>query len=273
MKIIDLLKKLEETDKDIVIIGPTASGKSALADEIASHLKVPVVNFDSRQFYKNASILTCSPDDFSKNDYYLYNIIEPDFDPSLGFWVEKIREINGRKLLVGGTGFYIKALQQGVPIVSISNETKEIANNKKDPYEFLKEKFPAMINKIHKNDNYRVQRALEFALETGESFENYNNKYKHDMFIIKLDANNEILEDNIKIRTHNIFDSAIDQLIHEGYYKNLDKIIGYKECWQYIDNLSNKEETILDIIDKTIKYAKKQNKFFKTIKEDLVIKL
>ena len=122
----------------LVIFGPTASGKSKLATQIASKHKSAIINFDSLQVYKDLKILTDRPDDeiCKKFDHRLYGILKGSESCSAAIWLEKAEhEINNcfdNKLLpivVGGTGLYLKALMDGLSeIPSVKKNIEERLN-------------------------------------------------------------------------------------------------------------------------------------------------
>ena len=150
----------------------------------------------------------------------------------------------------------------GIPIVNISTETKNFINNITDKYNYLKSLIPNTF--IHQNDEYRINRLLEFYIETGYDFHTFPNKYKEDMYIIYIDAKN--IEQRIIQRTNNIFNSAVSEFLVYGYHKELEVIIGYKDIYEYINGNVNMESCINNININTLNYVKYQRKTLNSVK-------
>ena len=162
----------------LVIFGPTASGKSKLATQIASKHKSAIINFDSLQVYKDLKILTDRPNDemCKKFDHRLYGIFKGSESCSAAIWLEKAEhEINNcfdNKLLpivVGGTGLYLKALMDGLSeIPSIKKNIEDQANldlesNGLDHlYKKILTKYPG--TKINSNDKQRIVRSYSLPV-------------------------------------------------------------------------------------------------------------
>jgi tRNA dimethylallyltransferase len=255
--------------KIFVLIGPTASGKSSKSIEIAKKLNLSIVNFDSRQFWKNIKYLNASPVDYFGVDHYLYDSLENNETPSLGWFVQELQKINKPILLVGGTIFYIRCLMNGVPLVQTDQSIREYVENLQNPYEEL-----IKIEKnstINSNDKYRVNRRLEFLLQTGTTFENYHHKYKPELYIIKIIPNEKVAFENIRKRTHETFDLSVKEIEQLQFNENFKTIIGYEDCWNFINKKTNYEETTENIIQKTIKYYKYQIKFLRQIKHNVIL--
>lgn len=265
-KIISKLHEQQEkrSINTIAITGPTGSGKSDLALWLGKKLKKNIVNMDSRQFFMKYPIITCSPtEDHKKHPHYLYNFLQDEQYFSMGNWVEKIQLIDN-KILVGGSMFYLHSLQQGIPLVDISEQTKNIVNNCDCPYALLTSILPN--HNLHKNNHYRVLRLLEFYLETGYTFNNYPHKYKEEMFTIWCDRSN--LLENITLRASDFFNRAIEELKQFPYNKNVSSIIGYNEIHKYINGEISYDQALNDLIVNTCKYAKYQRKWKKKLAID-----
>lgn len=166
----------------IVLLGPTASGKSALALSIAQKIGAVIINCDSKQLYKEIPIITAQPsmDEKRQVRHELYGVISASEHCSVGRWIDMVKpvieEVWGRgeiPLLVGGTGMYIKYLTQGIPqMPDISgvirqNVREEILNN--GSLAIYKKLDSIMQAKLFPNDSQRVARAYEVFLQTGKS--------------------------------------------------------------------------------------------------------
>ena len=162
--------------KIILISGPTASGKSSLASGIAEKISSEIINADSIQLYKDLRILTARPlVEKEKTKHHFYGLLSGDAKWSVGKWVEETTTLckniikkNKTPIIVGGTGFYFKAITDGLsPIPDIDYSIREDLNAlaSEEGLDFLykdlqKIDFPAS-EKINPNDKQRIIRALE----------------------------------------------------------------------------------------------------------------
>ncbi len=246
-----------ETNKTIVIVGPTGSGKTNLSIQLSCKTKRVIVNFDSKQFWKNCRQISCSPSVEEQQivPHLLFNILKNNEKPNLGWFINQIKKIKSPKILVGGSVFYLRSLILGVPMVTINKEIQREVSLFKDPYAILQNIDP--YTKIQSNDLYRINRFLEFYLQTNCTFQNFKNKYQEDLFIIVTSINTT----NILNRTTKNFQQYVDEIIINGNVDNFNSIIGYQDCLDYIKGIINKKECINIINQKTMKYAKHQSKF------------
>lgn len=168
----------------VCLVGPTGAGKTAAALHLARCFKGEVVNFDSRQVYRDIPVITAQPDaqEQAVCPHHLYGYLASDIPVQAGRFVETVRnnleEITARgslPLLVGGTGLYLQTLIQGIaPIPDIPPKVREgiltECASKGSPalYERLKEADPRYAAKIHPNDKQRICRALEVLEDTGK---------------------------------------------------------------------------------------------------------
>lgn len=169
----------------IILAGPTASGKTALAIDIAHKIGAEVINADSQQIYKEIPILTAQPTIKEQEGipHLLYGAISVRDTSSVAIWLnmaeKAIKEVLERgkiPLLVGGTGLYIKALTEGIATIpDISNATREHiralfeSESIEKIHALLKQSDPETAQKLNVKDTQRVLRAYEVLLETGKS--------------------------------------------------------------------------------------------------------
>ena len=172
----------------IILAGPTGSGKSSLALELATSLApsqpAEIINADSMQIYKDLSIITARPtvEDCAAVPHHLYGVAEADHKGSAGWWVEKaekqIEACQKRHVLpiiVGGTGLYLNTLVNGLS--SIPKIESDLRQHVRDLSEQLGNNFYAyvanydslVIERLKPKDHHRLQRALEVYLQTGKS--------------------------------------------------------------------------------------------------------
>ena len=185
----------------IVIFGPTASGKSKKAINIALKHKSSIINLDSMQVYKDLRILTDRPTDkdLSTCDHRLYGYLNGDEPSTAASWlndaVNEIKEcFNSKKLpiLVGGTGMYLNALMFGLAdIPDIDNATKNETQALFDShglgflFDEIKKSYPS--TKIQKNDRQRIFRSYSLLKQTGRVLEQLTAK-NWDVLLVPLDA-------------------------------------------------------------------------------------
>ncbi len=169
----------------VLIAGPTASGKSALAMTLAGEGRCVVINADSMQVYRDLEILTARPSDaeMASIPHRLYGHLDASRNYSVGDWLEDVaaelsaaREAGRRPLVVGGTGLYFKALTEGlsaIPAIPDDLRAHWRTRAEGEPAETLhgelRRRDPAMADKIPPSDRQRIVRALEVFEATGRS--------------------------------------------------------------------------------------------------------
>jgi tRNA dimethylallyltransferase len=177
-------------DKAVLIAGPTASGKSALALALAEKLGGTVINADSMQVYAHLRIITArpSPDEEARAPHRLYGTIDEAENYSVGRWVRDIAEVladvaaEGRiPILVGGTGLYFKALTSGlaavppIPAEIRAQVRARVESEGVSPvYAELIERDPVTAHRLMPLDRVRICRALEVILATGRSLSDWH---------------------------------------------------------------------------------------------------
>ncbi len=168
-----------------IICGPTASGKSARGLDLAHEKNGVIINADSLQIYNRLPILTAQPSDGDKQvaPHRLYNLLEPNLQMTAGAWrqlalteIDFAIENNQTPIIIGGTGFYLKALIEGLsPIPEIPASVRIMAEDLMDElgiegfHNLMREKDPVMAARLHPNDRQRNLRAYEVMAHTGES--------------------------------------------------------------------------------------------------------
>ena len=276
---------MEHEKKIILLAGPTASGKSSLAVQIAQHLNGEIVNADSMQIYKEISILTSKPTaketKLINHHLYSFNSVKKKF--STGHWLEavikKIEELWKNKktpIIVGGTGLYFKALTDGlVKIPEIPDKIRAEARTlqkrmgQKEFYKKLIKLDPLAKNFVLPSDVQRSMRVYEVKNFINKSlFEliketksNYNENIFKKIFI---NIPREDLNQNIDKRIEKMFkDGAIDEVkafLKMKIYHELsaNKIIGIKEIKDHLRGKTTIAATKDLIALKTRQYAKRQ---------------
>ena len=271
--------------KIILLAGPTASGKSKLAIQLAKKLNGEIINADSMQTYKEFLILSSRPDinDEKKIKHHLYGFISVKKYFSAGDWLRlvkiKINECHKNKkipIIVGGTGLYFNTITKGItkiPNIDVKTRAKVRHLYKKLGYKRFYEKLidldPKVKNKILPTDSQRSQRAFEVFLETKKSLFDWilNTKsdfLKYEIKKIFIDIPKEELLKKISLRTEQMFKNNCVQEVKRFYSLKLDstlsanKLIGVKEINQYSKGLISIDKCKELINIKTRQYAKRQ---------------
>jgi len=272
--------------KIILLAGPTASGKSKLAIQLAKKLNGEIINADSMQIYKDFSILSSRPNnkETKKAKHHLYGIISVKKYFSAGDWLKlaksKINQCHKNKkipIIVGGTGLYFNTITKGIskiPNIDIKTRSKVRTLFKKLGYKNFYEKLldidPKIKNRILPTDSQRTQRAYEVILKTKKSLFDWTMNTKSDFinFEIKrifIDIPREELLKKISQRTESMFKNKCMEEVKKFNSLKLNKslsankLIGVQEINAYL-----KGSIVLDqckelINIKTRQYAKRQN--------------
>ncbi len=277
-------------DKLIVISGPTASGKTGLAIELAKKLNGEIVSADSMQLYKIMDIGTAKPDEFelSQAKHYMIDEIMPDEEMSIATfkdlafgYINKIIGEGKIPIICGGTGFYTNALIYNTQFVEaeVDNVYRDFlykeAEQKGNEYvhDLLKEVDEVSAEKIHANNIKRVIRALEYYKTTGQKISEHNveQKAKEPYFDTKqiiLNMDREKLYEKINLRVDIMVEKGlfeeVKKLMDLGYDETLTSMqgIGYKEIIQYYKGEITKNEAIELVKQNSRRYAKKQVTWF-----------
>jgi len=265
----------------IVLIGPTASGKTELAIEIANHFKTHIHNIDSRQIYKFMDIGTAKP---SKNQqkkikHFLIDIKEPfelinvkQFQEIAQKSIQREIKKNNLPFLVGGSGLYMNSITKGffLPDIPPQNNLRRQLEKlgQKECWEILKNCDPKSTQKINFADHIRTIRALEVFYVTGKPFSSQKIEKPPEWKILELGLDRNNLKERILLRTKNMFLSGIieetKQLIFKyGSDLPILKTIGYSEAKDVLQNNLTIDKAIELTTNKTIQFAKRQKTWFR----------
>ena len=274
------------TKKIILLAGPTASGKSRLAIQLAKKLNGEIINADSMQVYKEFSILSSRPDrkEIKKIKHHLYGIISVKKNFSAGNWLKLAKNRINRchkdkkiPIIVGGTGLYFNTITKGIskiPNIDIKTRSKVRSLFKKlghnNFYQKLLKIDPKVKNKILPTDSQRAQRAYEVILKTKKSLFDWIMDTKSDFinFEIKkifLDIPREELLKKIFSRTELMFkNNCMEEVKKFNLLKlnkslSANKLIGVQEINEYLKGSISLDQCKELIIIKTRQYAKRQN--------------
>jgi tRNA dimethylallyltransferase len=265
----------------IVLIGPTASGKTELAIEIAEYFKTRIHNIDSRQIYKSMNIGTAKPSDLQqkKIKHFLIDIEEPNkpinvkqFQEIAKKSIKKEIKKNYLPFLVGGSGLYMNSIIKGffVPNVPPHNNLRRQLEElgQKECWELLKNCDPISTQKINFADHIRTIRALEVFYVTGKPLSIQKVQKPPDWKILELGLDRENLKERILERSKNMFVSGIieetkDLISRFGSDLPILETIGYREARDVINNDLTVDKAIELTTTKTIQFAKRQKTWFR----------
>ena len=274
--------------KQIAIIGPTASGKSDLAIEMALQHNAYILSIDSLSIYKEIDIASAKPsaDELAQIHHYGVNEIYLDTHFSVAIFIELYKEVvkeakrDGKNLIiVGGTSFYLKSLTTGLselPAYSQSTIDKvgKMLLDLPSAYSYLVKIDNDYIQAIKSTDAYRIEKMLLLVVESGMSPTEWFKAHPPlptitELEIFNIDVERTLLRERIVERTHKMASSGlIDEvamLEHKyGRDHNAMKAIGIIEVLEYLDGSCTKEEMIENIITHTAQLAKRQQTFNRT---------
>ena len=270
--------------KVIAVVGPTASGKTSMAIEIAHKYNGEIISADSRLVYKGFDIASAKPtiEERQGIQHYLIDIVEPEFDYSAGDYykdakkvIEDIISRGKTPIIAGGTGLYIRILLENynLPEVETNYELREQLNNleKEELLDELNKIDSVTYERVKDANKRRIVRALEIIKTLNRPLSDFNiekePEYEVEWLMPKLTSREELYE-----RINKRVDLMIEQGIVEetkyllkkhGRIKNFVCTIGYKEILEYLDGNCTLDEAIDKLKQHTRNYAKRQLTWFR----------
>ncbi len=275
--------------KLLVVVGPTASGKTSLAIELAKKYNGEVISADSMQIYKHMRIATAKPsvEEMDGVRHHMLDFLEPDKSYSVGQYVldaqRAIEDIVSREknaIICGGTGLYIDSLLKGIEFEDSSSDRalREELNLKADEkgldhlLGILADFDPDSAERLSKEKNKkRIIRAIEFYKTTGKTITQQNEadkEEKYDSLIFGLTAKDrQYIYDRINLRVDIMIESGLleeaKSVLNSDLSETSRMAIGYKQLKPYFDNEKTLEECIERLKTETRHYAKRQLTWFR----------
>lgn len=274
----------------LAVTGPTASGKSELAMQLAGRLACPLVCVDAMQVYRGLDVGAAkpTPDEQTRVTHYGLDLVWPWEPFNASRYAEEIEPViqqaaqaHSPLVLCGGTGLYYRALLEGFfetpppdPALRSHLQARAKTEGGGALYAELAQRDAATAQSIHPNDQRRVIRALEIIHQTGEPVSRLRQQQrtkpwiKHTRFI-GLQRDKDDLSSRIEKRTQWMYGNGLIEetqwLVQKGCHEEWTAMqaLGYKECWGYLTGAYTLDEAVQATIRHTIQFAKRQMTWFR----------
>ena len=283
--------------KVVVIVGPTASGKTALSIDLAKKLDGEIISSDSMQIYKDMDIGTAkvTKEEAQGIKHYLVDFVSPDqrytvsdFKKDAETAIKEILEKGKVPIVVGGTGLYVNSLIYGIEYQDMKIDEdyrNELMSRAEDPAELEKlwneanDIDPEAMTKISKNDKKRIIRVLEIFKSTGKTkteqeilSRQKGTEYDYKVFGISMDR--QKLYERINLRVDLMIEAGLEDEVRNLLNKYSEfptamQGLGYKEVKEYFDGFLTRDEMIEKIKQESRRYAKRQLTWFRR-NEDII---
>ena len=270
----------------ILIVGPTAVGKTELAIQLAEKLNGEIISADSRLFYRGMDIGTAKPsqEELARVPHYLIDIVNPDETLSLAVFQEKAKEIiadihsRGKlPFLVGGTGQYVRAVTEGWTPPEVTADEQLRAELEKKDKEWLHARLqlldPEAAAKIDARNVRRTVRALEVILTTGRKFSEQRGQVESPYQLITIGLTRprpelyQRVDERIDLMFANGLIEEVKRLLDapRGYSPSLPSMsaIGYRECVSVVKGLLTEEQAKVEMRRVTRIFVRRQANWFK----------
>ena len=272
--------------RQLALIGPTASGKTALAIRTAQALDAHILSIDSLSIYKEIDIVSAKPtiEEREGIEHFGIDTIFPNENFDVTTFIRLYNDVYAKALaekknlvIVGGTSFYLKMLMDGISALpKIPEETKlRTEEALKDPasaHAWLYTLDPDYMGKIASNDSYRIEKALDIYFETGLIPSVYFKEYppvpviRSELPIYQIETDRAALRERIALRTQMMMEEGlIDEIcmLEEKYTRapHCMRAIGIRETLAYLDGCYDKKMLKEKIVTNTARLAKRQTTF------------
>ena len=277
--------------KVVVIVGPTASGKTSLSIELAKKINGEIISADSMQVYKDMNIGTAkiTNEEMEGIKHYLIDFISPeerytvsDFTKDCNIAIKEILKNNKLPIVVGGTGLYINSLIYEIYYNEMKYDEKyrnmlikeaEESEGLEKIWNMANEIDPIAMSKISKKDKKRIIRVLEIYKATGKNKtelekESRKKETKYNYLVYGINIERDKLYERINNRVDKMIENGLIEEV-DGLLKKYQRFptamqgLGYKEVVLYLEGKYEKEEMIEKIKQETRRYAKRQMTWFR----------
>lgn len=270
----------------VIIGGPTASGKTGMALQIAKYFRTEIVSADSRQFFRELNIGTAkpSPQELSEVPHHFINshsltesFNAADYGEQARNLIQELFTKHDVVVMAGGSGLYIDAVIHEIDdLPKVDNATSELLDNIFQTkgisalQSMLSEADPATANVIDLNNPRRVIRALGITLSSGKKYSELigkKSKKPHFNFLIAgINHPREVLYERIHVRTRQMMsDGLLAEVVSVAAFRQNQALqtVGYRELFDYLDEKVSLENAVLKIEQHTRNYAKRQLTWFR----------
>ena len=272
----------------IVVAGPTASGKTGLAIDIANYVGGEIVSADSMQIYKYMDIGSAKPtqEERAKAVHHMIDFLEPDAEFSVADYTEMAHKViadiyeRGKiPIMAGGTGLYINSVVNDVTFGDMDTDyelresLRKTAEEKGSEYllHMLSEFDEVSAKRLHPNNLRRIIRAIEFYKITGKPISEHQEETKktqsrYNPLMLCVNWDREELYDRINRRVLKMLDEGlVDEARRVYHLRELNALntVGYKELFEHFDGLTTLDEAVYKIQSNSRRYCRKQQTWFK----------
>jgi len=265
----------------VALVGPTASGKTALALELAEHFQLEILNIDSRQLYREMDIGTAKPtaEQQRRVTHHLLDLRSPDqpitlqeFQQEAAAAASQVLKDRGVAFLAGGSGLYLKALTQGLqpPAVPPQAELRRQLSSlgQENCHQLLQQADPPAAAKIAPADAVRTQRALEVLYASGKPMSEQQSSNPPPWRVLELGLDPVELRSRIAQRTQQIYQEGLieeTKQLSQRYGPDLPmlKTIGYGEALEVLQGGLSEAQAIATTTRRTQQFAKRQRTWFR----------
>ncbi|MBQ9572311.1 MAG: tRNA (adenosine(37)-N6)-dimethylallyltransferase MiaA [Acidaminococcaceae bacterium] len=273
-------------EKLVVILGPTATGKSHCGIELAKRFRGEIISGDSMLVYRQMNIGTAKPsaEELRTVPHHLINILPPDasysvadFQQQAAEMISGITERGNLPILVGGTGLYIKALLEDYQFSEVEEKPElrqkleafasEQGNDKL--FEWLKREDPAAALRLHPNDVRRVVRALETVLSGDKVSQEKKSELKYDATVFGLFMDRDFLYERINHRVDRMLEEGLEEEVRSLLKAGVPvdclsmKSLGYRQMAEYLTGQCDFSTAVENIKKGTRHFAKRQITWYK----------
>jgi tRNA dimethylallyltransferase len=281
----------------LILTGPTASGKTALALELAGSLDAEIVAMDSMTLYRGMDIGTAKPtaEERRRVPHHLLDVLDPDEPASVAWWLERAaaccREIEARgkrALFVGGTPLYLKALLRGLfdgppadAAIRSRLEAEAVRDGPPTLHARLASLDPASASRLHPNDVRRVVRALEVLELTGRPLSAWQTEWEQPPTPADLATPRCFCLEIERAELYARIDARAARMMREGLVeealalrtsgiplgREASQAVGYREAFDHLDGRSSFDEAVARIQTRSRQLAKRQLTWFRSLPE------